>query len=145
MCIRDRSNANTGTGWALYNAAANAGDLNSAMTVLTKMVGHQRNAAQAVQATRILKSMSSEGQLYGVQRSVGNLQEELKKKYGKNAPDLKIDPNLAENLLKAKDQKARDEATKELFRDIGRQMPSQMCIRDSVRRTLWLTALPVNI
>ena len=56
------SKANTATGWALYNAAANAGDLKSAMTVLTKMVGHQRNAAQAVQATRILKSMSPEGQ-----------------------------------------------------------------------------------
>ena len=119
------SKANTATGWALYNAAANAGDLKSAMTVLTKMVGHQRNDAQAVQATRILKSMSPEGQLYGVQRSVGNLQEELKKKYGKNAPDLKIDPNLAENLLKAENQEARDEAAKELFRDIGRQMPSR--------------------
>ena len=119
------SKANTATGWALYNAAANAGDLKSAMTVLTKMVGHQRNAAQAVQATRILKSMSPEGQLYGVQRSVGNLQEELKKEYGKNAPDLKIDPNLAENLLKAENQEARDEAAKELFRDIGRQMPSR--------------------
>ena len=136
------SKANTATGWALYNAAANAGDLKSAMTVLTKMVGHQRNAAQAVQATRILKSMSSEGQLYGVQRSVGNLQEELKKKYGKNAPDLKIDPNLAENLLKAKDQKARDEATKELFRDIGRQMPSRFVDKWNAWRYLAMLGNP---
>lgn len=136
------SKANTATGWALYNAAANAGDLKSAMTVLTKMVGHQRNAAQAVQATRILKSMSPEGQLYGVQRSVGNLQEELKKKYGKNAPDLKIDPNLAENLLKAKDQKARDEATKELFRDIGRQMPSRFVDKWNAWRYLAMLGNP---
>ena len=136
------SKANTATGWALYNAAANAGDLKSAMTVLTKMVGHQRNAAQAVQATRILKSMSLEGQLYGVQRSVGNLQEELKKKHGKNAPDLKIDPNLAENLLKAKDQKARDEATKELFRDIGRQMPSRFVDKWNAWRYLAMLGNP---
>lgn len=136
------SKANTATGWALYNATANAGDLKSAMTVLTKMVGHQRNAAQAVQATRILKSMSPEGQLYGVQRSVGNLQEELKKKYGKNAPDLKIDPNLAENLLKAKDQKARDEATKELFRDIGRQMPSRFVDKWNAWRYLAMLGNP---
>ena len=136
------SKANTATGWALYNAAANAGDLKSAMTVLTKMVGHQRNAAQAVQATRILKSMSPEGQLYGVQRSVGNLQEELKKKYGKNAPDLKIDPNLAENLLKANDQKARDEATKELFRDIGRQMPSRFVDKWNAWRYLAMLGNP---
>ena len=136
------SKANTATGWALYNAAANAGDLKSAMTVLTKMVGHQRNAAQAVQATRILKSMSPERQLYGVQRSVGNLQEELKKKYGKNAPDLKIDPNLAENLLEAKDQKARDEATKELFRDIGRQMPSRFVDKWNAWRYLAMLGNP---
>ena len=136
------SKANTATGWALYNAAANAGDLKSAMTVLTKMVGHQRNAAQAVQATRILKSMSPEGQLYGVQRSVGNLQEELKKKYGKNAPDLKIDPNLAENLLKAENQEARDEATKELFRDIGRQMPSRFVDKWNAWRYLAMLGNP---
>ena len=136
------SKANAATGWALYNAAANAGDLKSAMTVLTKMVGHQRNAAQAVQATRILKSMSPEGQLYGVQRSVGNLQEELKKKYGKNAPDLKIDPNLAENLLKAENQEARDEAAKELFRDIGRQMPSRFMDKWNAWRYLAMLGNP---
>lgn len=69
--------------------------------------------------------MSPEGQLYGVQRSVQNLQEELKKEYGKDAPDLKIDPDLAKAMLLAEDQKARDEAARELFRDIGRQMPSR--------------------
>ena len=111
------SKANTATGWALYNAAANAGDLKSAMTVLTKMVGHQRNAAQAVQATRILKSMSPEGQLYAVQRSVQNLQEELNERYGgKGRPELKVDPELAQRLLQAGDQKARDEALKDIYR-----------------------------
>ena len=120
------SKANTATGWALYNAAANAGDIKSAMTVLTKMVGHQRNAAQAVQATRILKSMSPEGQLYAVQRSVQNLQEELNERYGgKGRPELKVDPELAQRLLQAGDQKARDEALKDIYRDIGRQMPSR--------------------
>ena len=120
------SKANTATGWCLYNAAADAGDIKSAMTVLTKMVGHQRNAAQAVQATRILKSMSPEGQLYGVQRSVQNLQEELNERYGgKGRPELKVDPELAQRLLQAGDQKARDEALKDIYRDIGRQMPSR--------------------
>lgn len=120
------SKANTATGWALYNAAANAGDIKSAMTVLTKMVGHQRNAAQAVQATRILKSMSPEGQLYAVQRSVQNLQEELNERYGgKGRPELKVDPELAQRLLQAGDQKARDNVLKDIYRDIGRQMPSR--------------------
>lgn len=136
------SKANTAMGWALYNAAANAGDIQSAMTVLTKMVGHQRNAAQAVQATRILKKMSPEGQLYGVQRSVQNLQEELKKEYGKDAPDLKIDPDLAKAMLLAEDQKARDEAARELFRDIGRQMPSRFVDKWNAWRYLAMLANP---
>lgn len=119
------SKANTAMGWALYNNAANGGDTKTALTVLNQMVEHQRSAAQALQATRILKSMSPETQLYGVQRSVENLQEELNKRYGdKKGPELKIDEDLAERFMQAKDQESRDELLKEIYRDIGRQMPS---------------------
>ncbi len=71
------SKANTAMGWALYNNAANSGDVKTAITVLEQMVAHQRSAAQALQATRILKKMSPDAQLYQAQRSVENLQEEL--------------------------------------------------------------------
>ena len=119
------SKANTAMGWALYNNAANSGDTKTALTVLNQMVEHQRSAAQALQATRILKSMSPETQLYGAQRSVENLQEELNKRYGdKKGPDLKIDEDLAERFMKAKDQESRDELLKEIYRDIGQQMPA---------------------
>ena len=119
------SKANTAMGWALYNNAANSGDTKTALTVLENMVEHQRSAAQALQATRILKKMSPETQLYGVQRSVENLQEELNSRYGKKkGPELKIDQELAERFMQAKDQESRDEALKEIYRDIGRQMPS---------------------
>lgn len=60
---------NTALGWALYNQAANSGDTETAITVLEHMVLHQRNAAQAVQASQILKKLSPEGQLYGAMRS----------------------------------------------------------------------------
>ena len=118
------SKANTAIGWALYNQAANAGDLKTAMTILDGMIKHQRNAAQAVQATRILKKMSPDAQLYGVKRSVDNLQEELIAKYGDKAPDLEIDEELARKLLEAETDEARDEAMRDLYRDIGRQMPA---------------------
>lgn len=120
------SKANTAMGWALYNNAANDGNVPTALNILEAMVGHQRNAAQAVQATRILKKLSPEAQLYGVQRSVESLQEELNKRYGeKKGPKLKVDEALAAELLKARDQKARDEVLKDIYRDIGRQMPSR--------------------
>lgn len=115
---------NTALGWELYNQAATKGDLKTAMSVLNGMVQHQRNAAQALQATRILKKMAPDAQLYGIQRSVESLQEDLAKKYGKKVPDLKVDEELAKKLLKAKTDEERDEATKEIYMDIGRQMPS---------------------
>lgn len=115
---------NVAMGWTLYNAAANAGDTKMAVNILTKMVGYVRNAAQALQATRILKKLSPSAQLYGVQRSIENLQEELKKKYGDKAPNLEIDEELAKKFLEAKTEKERNEAIRELYKDIGRQMPA---------------------
>ena len=119
------SKQNTAMGWALYNNAANDGDVKTAMTVLDYMVRHQRNAAQAVQATRILKKLSPDTQLYHVQRSVESLQEELNKRYGnKKSPKLKVDEDLAGRYMQAKNQDERDEVLKDIYRDIGRQMPS---------------------
>lgn len=119
------SKENTVTGWALYNNAANSGDTETALTIFEKMVGHQRNAAQALQATRVLKKLSPETQLYGVQRSVQDLQDELNKKYGDDkAPQLKIDPDLGKKFLEATTEQERDDALKEIYHDVGRQMPS---------------------
>lgn len=105
------SKQNTAMGWALYNNAANSGDTNTAIDILSHMVEHQRSAAQALQATRILKDMSPTTQLYQVQRSVENLQAELNKRFGdKKAPELKVDPELAEQFMAAEDQEGRDAA-----------------------------------
>lgn len=119
------SKENTAIGWALYNNAANSGDVETAIDVLDTIVKRQRNAAQALQATRLLKQQDPSAQLYAAQRSVENLTEDLKKQYGEKAPDLKIDRDLAEKFLNAKDDDARTEAMKEIYRDIGRQMPSR--------------------
>ena len=114
----------TTTGWILYNHAANSGDAKTALMILDAMVRHQRSAAQALQATRILKKFSPEAQLYGVQRSVSAFQNELKEKYGKKAPDLEIDEELAEKFLNAETEEERLDAEIEIYKDIGRQMPA---------------------
>lgn len=119
------SKSNTALGWALYDQAATANDLKTATDILMKMVEHQRSAAQAVQATRILKKMSPDAQLFGIQRSVSNLQRELREKYKDKAPDLKIDESLARNFLAADSDTGRTKAMQEIYRDIGRQVPSR--------------------
>ena len=118
------SKQNTVTGWALYNAAVNEGDIKTAADIMSRIVYHQRNAAQAVQATRILKKMVPGAQLYAIQRSVQNMQSELVEKYGDKAPDLKIPDELVENFLAAETDEARLSAEEEIYRNIGKQMPS---------------------
>lgn len=120
------SKKNTAMGWALYNNAANIGDTETALDVLSDMVQHQRSAAQALQATRILKQLSPETQLYQAQRSIANLQTQLNEEYGDDkAPKLKIDQTLAEQFMKAADQAERDAVLANIYRDIGKQMPSR--------------------
>ena len=119
------SKENTALGWALYNQAATNGDLKTATTILNKMVQHQRNAAQALQATRILKKLSPEGQLYQVVNSMETLQQELDERYEGKAPRLQIDEALAEEFLQARTQTERDGIKKKIYQDIGKQMPSR--------------------
>lgn len=136
------SKENTAIGWALYNNAANSGDVETAIDVLDTIVKRQRNAAQALQATRLLKQQDPGTQLYAAQRSVENLTEDLKKQYGEKAPDLKIDRDLAEEFLNAKDDDARTEAMKEIYRDIGRQMPSRFIDKWNAWRYLSMLGNP---
>lgn len=136
------SKENTAIGWALYNNAANSGDVETAIDVLDTIVKRQRNAAQALQATRLLKQQDPSTQLYAAQRSVENLTEDLKKQYGEKAPDLKIDRDLAEKFLNAKDDNARTEAMKEIYRDIGRQMPSRFIDKWNAWRYLSMLGNP---
>lgn len=136
------SKENTAIGWALYNNAANSGNVETAIDVLDTIVKRQRNAAQALQATRLLKQQDPSTQLYAAQRSVENLTEDLKKQYGEKAPDLKIDRDLAEKFLNAKDDDARTEAMKEIYRDIGRQMPSRFIDKWNAWRYLSMLGNP---
>ena len=129
------SKQHTAMGWALYNNSANLAKtttsetekktaMETSLNILDAMVKHQRNAAQALQATRILKKLSPETQLYGVQKSVQAFQKELIDKYGKRAPNLKINEELAEKFLTAETQEERLDAEIEIYKDIGRQVPS---------------------
>lgn len=135
--------ANTAMGWALYNNAANAGDLDTALTVLDLMVQHQRNAAQALQASRILKQLSPEAQLYGVQRSVDNLVRELQERYGKRKNiDIQINRDLAQAFLDAKTEEERSKALEALYKDIGRQVPATFRDKWNAWRYLAMLANP---
>lgn len=113
----------TTLGLTLYNNAINAGNVNTGIQILTDIVDNARTAAQATQAMNIFNKLSPEGRLYGIQRTVSNLQQELERKYGDLAPGLKIDERLAADFLNAADEDARLAALNELYKDIANQVP----------------------
>ena len=134
------SKKNTTMGWVLYNNAATDGNVATAIDILNGMVQHQRSAAQALQATRILKKMSPDAQLYAAVRSVQSIQDEMNEQYGEaNAPKIVVDPGLAQRYLNAKTEDDRIEALKDIYVDVGRQLPSRF--RDRMNAWRYLAML----
>lgn len=113
----------TTLGLALYNNAINFGDTQTGIQILTDIVDNARTAAQATQAMSILNKLTPEGRLYGVQRSIANLQDELNTKYGDLAPNLHIDDSLAGDYLNATDEQTRFEILDQIYQDIANQVP----------------------
>lgn len=113
----------TTLGLALYNNAINSGDTQTGIQILTDIVDNARTAAQATQAMSILNKLTPEGRLYGVQRSIANLQDELNTKYGDLAPNLHIDDSLAGDYLNAADEQTRFEILDQIYQDIANQVP----------------------
>lgn len=113
----------TTLGLALYNNAINSGDTQTGIQILTDIVDNARTAAQATQAMSILNKLTPEGRLYGVQRSIANLQDELNTKYGDLAPSLHIDESLAGDYLNATDEQTRFEILDQIYQDIANQIP----------------------
>lgn len=135
------SKRGTTVGWLLYDNAVNEGNTELAMNILSAMVEHQRSAAQALQATRILKKLSPETQLYGIQRSVAKLQQEINDRYKnqRGKVELKINEELAEQLMAAQSEEERAEIMADIYRDIGRQLPSTF--QDKFRAWRYLAML----
>lgn len=113
----------TTLGLALYNNAINSGDTQTGIQILTDIVDNARTAAQATQAMSILNKLTPEGRLYGVQRSIANLQDEINNRLGDRAPEIHIDETLADNYLNAADEDARLAALDEIYKDVANQVP----------------------
>ena len=108
----------------LVNSAQN-GDIKTFASLLIDYTSMSRAGAQATQANRLLKKLSPEGQLYGVQRSIGNLQDELNRRYGDDkAPQIAVDPELMAEFTASADQAGRDAAMKKIWQNVADQVPA---------------------
>ncbi|MBO5715604.1 MAG: hypothetical protein J6S23_04325 [Clostridia bacterium] len=114
---------NVALGFQLYNNALNAGDTETAVRILTDLAARVREGAQMVQAVRMLKKLSPEYQLYGIQRSIQTLQDSLNERYGDKAPQLEMDSQLVKNYEQAETEEARTAAQEAIYRHVAAQIP----------------------
>ena len=114
---------NVSLGFQLYNNALNAGDTETAVRILTDLAARVREGAQMVQAVRMLKKLSPEYQLYGIQRSIQTLQDSLNERYGDKAPQLEMDSQLVKNYEQAETEEARTAAQEAIYRHVAAQIP----------------------
>lgn len=111
-------------GEMLLNQAANAGDVKLAMKLAAEIAAEGTRAGQNVQALRLLKRMTPDGQLYYLQKTVQKVNSDLLDRLKLKAPNVKIDETLAKELLNAQSQQEIEAATENIYQNIADQMPA---------------------
>lgn len=117
-----RVSANTtALGALLYNNAVNSGDTQAAREILSLYVGNVHNAAEALQAARILKTLTPESRLYMIDMSVQRFIEEAHIPNG-----ITISQETRDAYTNAATEAERDKAIDRMVREIADQIPSTM-------------------
>ena len=113
------------TGAVLYNEAIQSGNTKLALDILSDYQLLGTNTAQGLQAASIIKNLTPDGQLYIMQKDVKKLNDSRSEKAKrKNQDGYKIDPELADAFINAKDEAARDAAVTAIQQDIASQLPA---------------------
>lgn len=113
----------TTLGLELYNNAVNSGHAREAVEILTDLADSVRTGAQSTQVMHLLQKLTPQGQLYGIQRTVQNLKQELTERYKDKAPDLTLNEDLVSNFLGAETDAERAAALDAIYQDVANQMP----------------------
>lgn len=108
----------------LYMQAAKNGDYRLAMELAAEIAEEGTRSGQNVQAFRLLKKMSGEGQLVYNERVVDRLNQDLEKRreHGK-AEYVEIPQQLKQELLNAKTPEEIDAANQKIYEDLAKQLP----------------------
>ena len=111
-------------GETLMLEAGRSGDLDTFLRLAAEVSAEATRAGQTVQAVRLIKRMTPEGQLYYVKRSVDALQKDLNRRMKQKAPELEIPAELGQKLLDAKTQEELDAAAEAILAEVANQVPS---------------------
>lgn len=84
-------------------------------------------AGQILQAGKLIQQLTPMGQLYGIQRSIDDMNDEIKSRAEKAGIDpelINVDPILLVRYRDAETEEAREEALKDIYQDIADQIPA---------------------
>ena len=113
-------------GMELYNQCITSGDVTNAMKIAAELVAEATHAGQTLQATRMLKLMTPDGQLYYLEKSIQKMNDEFKKKIGDKYEDIELNEELMEKFLTEKEADKRDEIYDDICQDIADQIPATL-------------------
>ncbi len=113
-------------GMELYNQCVTNKDVHNAMKIAADLAAEATNAGQTLQACRMLKLMSPDGQLYYLEKSIQKMNEEFKDKLGDKFKDIELDESLMEDFFNETDEEKRNAIYDDICQDIADQIPATM-------------------
>lgn len=120
------SSSSIAEGELLLDQISRSGDNDTAMKLASKLASQLTEAGRAVQAARLLKRLTPQGQLVHTERTITKLQDSLNKRYGEKAPQLEINDELKQRLLNAKTDDEMGKVLEEISLEVGKQIPSTL-------------------
>ena len=114
-------------GKLIYEEAIKTGDKETATRVTGDLTTLANLSGQGLQAVRLMKKMTPDGNLYALEKTVKGLNEKrAEKRFFKPKEEIKINPELAEKLLKSKSKEEMVKNVDEIQKDIASQMDSSL-------------------
>lgn len=114
-------------GKLIYEEAIKTGDEETATRVTGDLTTLANLSGQGLQAVRLMKKMTPDGNLYALEKTVKGLNEKrAEKRFFKPKEEIKINPELAEKLLKSKSKEEMVKNVEDIQKDIASQMDSSL-------------------
>lgn len=127
-------------GQMMYTAAVEAGDTQTAMKLAGDLAVQGTALGRGVNAFKLLKKTTPEGQLYYLQKAVQKIQQEYQSRFDKQAGKaakkqgvpaediadqygLKLNEDLVQEFLNAETDEARTKVVDKIYNDVAQQIP----------------------
>lgn len=130
--IRDANAGKAGAkfvsqGTTLYADAIAEGNYNAASDILVALTAVETNAGQAVQAARLMKSLTPEGRIFTVQKMVSNLEAQINQRRAANKQiEIDVPDTLLQTYQNAATADAQEAALQNIYQNVADQIPTSL-------------------